>query len=253
LRTDEIASKGRPPAKADINLARSGIKRFMDVEKRRSFLAERIGRALESSFRRAYGRFGVNPQRYLRELRLGHGLPIQAYPDVYNIHPAALDHVAARTIAGTRRIAAVEGAGFGLGGALTLLPDVSVLGVITLRLIQKLGLIYGFEYSTEEERAELWIATASAAGVDVGRDWVKKQVIERLAVRIAEKAGGELAEKVSGALVPVLGAGLGAVLNAYFISGWGRRAHGYFRDKHLEWRDRALPPFHGTASPLLDE
>jgi len=223
----------------------------MAAQRGRSFLAQRLGRALESSFRRAYGRFGVNQGRYLRELRLGHGLPIQTYRDVYNIHLAALDHVAERTIAGTRRIAIVEGAGFGLGGALTLLPDVSVLGVITLRLIQKLGLIYGFEYSTEEEMADLWIATASAAGVDVGRDWVKKQVIERLVARIAEKAGGELAEKLSGALVPILGAGLGAVLNAYFITGWGRRAHGYFREKHLEWRERALPPF--QVPPLLNE
>jgi len=228
----------------------------MAGERRRSFLAQRIGRVLESSFRRAHGRFGVNPDRYLRELRLAHGLPIQAYQDVYSLHPAALDHVAERTIAATRRIAIVEGAGFGLGGALTLLPDVSVLGVITLRLIQKLGLIYGFEYSTEEERAELWIATASAAGVDLGRDWVKKQVIERLLTRIAEKAGGELAEKLTGALVPILGAGLGGVLNAYFITGWGRRAHGYFRGKHLEWRERPdgmLPQLQAAPSPLLIE
>lgn len=228
----------------------------MVAAKRPSFLAQRIGRALESSFRRAYGRFGVNPERYLRELRLAHGLPIQTYRDAYSIHPAALDHVAERTIAGTRRIAIVEGAGFGLGGALTLLPDVSVLGVITLRLIQKLGLIYGFEYSTEEEMAELWIATASAAGVDVGRDWVKKQVIERLVARIAEKAGGELAEKLSGALVPILGAGLGGVLNAYFITGWGRRAHGYFRDKHLEWRERPegmIRQLPAASPPLLIE
>jgi uncharacterized protein (DUF697 family) len=232
------------------------IKEFMAVEKPRSFLAQRISRALESSFRRAYGRFGVNPERYLRELRLGHGLPIEAYRDVYSLHPAALDHIAERTIAGTRRIAIVEGAGFGLGGVLTLLPDVSVLGVITLRMIQKLGLIYGFEYSTEEERAELWIATATAAGVDVGRDWIKKQVIERLVARIAEKAGGELAEKLSGALVPILGAGLGGVLNAYFITGWGRRAHGYFRDKHLEWRKRPagmLPQLQAAPPRLLIE
>jgi uncharacterized protein (DUF697 family) len=232
------------------------IKEFMAVEKPRSFLAQRISRALESSFRRAYGRFGVNPERYLRELRLGHGLPIEAYRDVYSLHPAALDHIAERTIAGTRRIAIVEGAGFGLGGVLTLLPDVSVLGVITLRMIQKLGLIYGFEYSTEEERAELWIATATAAGVDVGRDWIKKQVIERLVARIAEKAGGELAEKLSGALIPILGAGLGGVLNAYFITGWGRRAHGYFRNKHLEWRERPagmLPQLQDASPRLLIE
>ena len=199
-------------------------------------LARRISGVLESSLRRAYRRFSVNPARYLEELRKGHGLPITAYRDVYSLHPEALDHVAGRIISGTRRLAVFEGASFGLGGAITLLPDVSFLGVITFRLIQKLGLVYGFEHSTEEEKAELWLAAASAAGVDVGRDWIRKQVIERLAERIAEKAGTELAEKIAGGLVPVIGAGFGAVLNAYFITGWGRRAHGYFREKHLAWR-----------------
>lgn len=203
-----------------------------------SLVARRISGALEAGLRRAYGRFSVNPSRYLDELRKAHGLPIAIYSDVYRLHPEALDHVAGCVIAGTRRLAIVEGASFGLGGAITLLPDVSFLGVITFRLIQKLGLTYGFEHSTEEEKAELWLAAATAAGVDVGRDWIKKQVIERLAERIAEKAGSELAEKLAGGLVPVIGAGFGAVLNAYFINGWGRRAHGYFRTKHLEWRRR---------------
>lgn len=210
-----------------------------------SFLSRRISRALQRGLKRAYRRFGVKPERYLDELRLGHGLPIMAFSDVFDLHPAALDHVAERTISGSRRLAILEGAGFGFGGALTLLPDVSLLGVITLRLIQKLGLIYGFEYTTEEEKVELWMAVASAAGVDMTRDWIKKQVIERLMTRIAEKAGTELAEKVTTGMVPLLGAGLGAVLNGYFITGWGRRAQHYFRDKHFE---RCQQPALGPAS-----
>jgi hypothetical protein len=220
-----------------------------------SFLAGRISRALETSLTRAYNRFSVNPARYLHELRKAHGLPIAVYSDVYRLHPEALDHVANRVISGTRRLAIVEGASFGFGGAITLLPDVSFLGVITFRLIQKLGLVYGFEHSTEEEKAELWLAAASAAGVDMGRDWVKKQLIERVAARIAEKAGSEVAEKIAGGLVPVIGAGFGAVLNAYFIAGWGRRAQGYFRDKHLQWRrslGTSAVEIPGSYPPLLN-
>ena len=215
-------------------------------------MAGRIGRVIEKSLRRAYGSFAVDQERYLRELRQGHGLPLRTFRDAFEIHPAALDDVARRTIAGTRRLAIIEGAGFGLGGVFTLLPDVSILGVMTFRLIQKLGLIYGFEFSTEEERAELWLAAASAAGVEAGRDWVKKQVIEKLATRIAEKAGTELAEKLAARIIPVISAGLGGTLNAYFINGWGRRAHSYFRDKHFEWRDRPAI-LAERVTPLLKE
>ena len=42
-------------------------------------------------------------------------------------------------------------------------------------MIQKLSLIYGFPYNTEQEEAELWVAAASAAGVDIGRELVEKQ------------------------------------------------------------------------------
>jgi uncharacterized protein (DUF697 family) len=219
----------------------------------KSFLSQRISRAVERGLKRAYGRFGVKPDRYLNELRRGYGLPIASFSDIFDLHPAALDNVADRTISGSRRMAILEGAGFGLGGAFTLLPDVSVLGVITLRLIQKLSLVYGFEYTTEEEQVELWMAVASAAGVDVARDWIKKQVIERLMTRIAEKAGTELAEKITTGMVPLLGAGLGAVLNAYFITGWGRRAQHYFRDKHFERRGQpALGPATARQHLLTD-
>lgn len=217
-----------------------------------SLLARRIGSALEGSFTRAYGRFRVKPERYLHELRKTHGLPLASFRDVYTVHPAALDHVAERTISGAKRLAVVQGASLGWGGVLTALPDVSALGVITFRLIQKLGLIYGFDYSTEDARPELWLAVASAAGVDAGREWVQKQVIRRLVERIAEKAGADLAEKLSAGLVPVLGAGLGGVLNAYFISGWGRRSHGYFRSRHLELRgQRTLAAAIIPSSPRL--
>jgi uncharacterized protein (DUF697 family) len=215
-------------------------------------MAGRFGRVLEKSLKRAYGSFAVNPERYLHELRHAHGLPLASFHDAFQIHPAALDHVAERTIKGTRRLAIVEGAGFGLGGFFTLLPDVSILGVITFRLIQKLSLIYGFEFVTEEERAELWMAAASAAGVEAGRDWVKKQVIERIATRIAEKAGTELAEKLAAGIIPIVSAGLGGTLNAYFINGWGRRAQDYFRAKHMEWRERPAI-LTGRVTPLLEE
>jgi uncharacterized protein (DUF697 family) len=230
----------RPEADGGIQAAGGGIESAMANPASRSRLAQALSRAVGKGLRRAYGRFCVSPSRYLHELRRAHGLPFDRFGDAFAVHPAALDRVAERTIAGTRRLAIVQGAGFGFAGPITLLPDVSLLGVLTFRLIQKLALLYGFDYTTEEERAELWLATASAAGVDAGREWIRRQVIERLTARIAEKAGGELAEKLSAGLVPVLGAGLGGVLNAYFISGWGRRAHEHFRAKHFERRQGVM-------------
>jgi hypothetical protein len=205
-----------------------------------SWLTRRIQWALNLGFMRAYRSVKVDPHRYILHLRRAHGLPINTLHQVYSFHPAALDHVADQTIKASMKLAAAEGAGFGVGGLITIVPEFSVLAAITLRMMQKLSLIYGFAYSTDAEVAELWIATASAAGVDVGKDFLEKEVLERfvprIVRRIAVKAGTEVAEKWSGRLLPVLSSAIGGTLNYYFVREWGHRAKRYFREKHLSVR-----------------
>jgi uncharacterized protein (DUF697 family) len=161
-------------------------------------------------------------------------------------------------IRGGMKMAAAEGAGFGLGGILTIVPDLGILSAITMRTIQKLSLIYGFELNTDEEIADLWIAAASAAGVDIGRELLEKEVVNkfvpRVIQRIAVKAGSEVAEKWAGRLIPLTSSAIGCALNYYFVRAWGLRAQAHFRAKHLEARRRFVEDqirLPGAPSPML--
>ncbi|HET7750547.1 MAG TPA: EcsC family protein [Terriglobales bacterium] len=207
-----------------------------------SWLMRRVEAALRGGFTQAYQTVKVDPARFLLQLRAAYGLPISTYRGVYSLDIAHLDDVADQTIHGAMKIAAVEGAGLGLGGVLTVLPDLSILAAITLRTIQKLSLIYGFEFNTDEETAELWLATASAAGVDLSREFLEKEVVSRLVPRvirrIAVQASGEVVEKWSGRLIPVASSFIGGGLNYYFVRAWGERANAHFRRKHLGVRER---------------
>ena len=111
-----------------------------------------------------------------------------------------------------------------------------------MRTIQKLSLIYGFEFNTEEETAELWIAAASAAGVDISRELLEKEVVSRFVPRviqrIAAQASGEVVEKWSGRMIPLASSLIGAGLNYYFVRAWGERARSHFRKRHMEMRGR---------------
>jgi hypothetical protein len=153
-----------------------------------------------------------------------------------------LDDVAESVIRGGMKLAAAEGAGFGLGGILTIVPDLGILSAITMRTIQKLSLIYGFELNTDDEIAELWIAAASAAGVDISRELLEKEVVNRFVPRviqrIAVRAGAEVVEKWAGRLIPITSSAIGCALNYYFVKAWGERARTHFRAKHLEGRSR---------------
>jgi uncharacterized protein (DUF697 family) len=140
------------------------------------------------------------------------------------------------------KLAAVEGAGLGMGGIITIMPDLGILSAITMRMIQKLSLVYGFELNTDDEIAELWIAAASAAGVDISRELLEKEFVNRFVPkviqRIAVRASTEVVEKWAGRLIPVASSAIGCALNYYFVRAWGQRALAHFRKKHLEVRQR---------------
>jgi hypothetical protein len=204
----------------------------MTEEITKSWLRGRLEEALGSGLTRAYETVKVDPAKFLLQLRAAYGLPIGM------------------------KVAAAEGAGLGLGGIITIIPDLSILAGITLRTIQKLSLLYGFEFNTDDEIAELWIAAASAAGVDISRELLEKEVINRFVPRviqrIAVQASGEVVEKWAGRLIPVLSSLIGAGLNYYFVRAWGERARAHFRTKHLDVRQRlavvAATPVAGLPS-----
>jgi hypothetical protein len=212
----------------------------MAEESKRSWLMRRAEQALKQGFTRAYDTVKVDPGKYLLQLQAAHGLPISSFHGVFSVELGALDNVAGDTIRGAMKVAAVEGAGLGIAGLITVIPDLSILAAITLRTVQKLSLLYGFEYNTDDEIAELWIAAASAAGVDISRELLEKEVINRFVPRviqrIAAQASGEMVEKWAGRLIPVASSVIGAGLNYYFVRAWGQRAQWHFRQKHLALR-----------------
>jgi len=198
--------------------------------------------AVRKAFTRAYKTIQVDPEKYLQQLRMAYDIPAITYNGVFGIELHTLDHIAEETIRSSMKLAAAEGAGMGMGGLFTVIPDLGFLAAITMRMIQKLSLIYGFPYTTEEEQAELWVAAATAAGVDITRDLVEKQVISkfvpRVIQRIAAQASAEMVEKWAGRLIPVVSGVIGAGLNYYFVRVWGERALGHFRQRHLAVRQQ---------------
>jgi hypothetical protein len=214
----------------------------MIEQSRKSWLRRRIESSFQRGFQRAYETVKVNPARFLLQLQSVYGVPAASFQGFSSVDIDVLDDVAERVIRGSMKVAAAEGAGLGLGGFITMVPDLSFLALITLRTIQKLSLVYGFEYSNDEETAELWIAAGSAAGVDISRDLLEKEVVNkfvpRVIQRIAAQASKEVVEKWAGRLIPLASSLIGAGLNYYFIRAWGQRARTHFRERHLEARRR---------------
>jgi hypothetical protein len=192
--------------------------------------------AVRVGFRRAYPRVHLDAEKFLHHARHAYNLPIASWRDIHRLDEKALVPAARKIIYSSARMAALEGMGLGIGGLATVLPDMGILAAITFRMLQKLSLIYGFEYSTPDEIAGLWLAAASAAGLDFTRELVEKQALEHLVPRIVDamalKVGAEVAEKWAGRVLPLLSAGAAATLNYYFVRSWGIRAQRHFVERH---------------------
>src|SRR6266851_1766025 len=214
----------------------------MSEAEKKSWLRRRAEGAIRGGLTLAYETVRVDPARFLMQLRIAYGLPVASFRGVYTLEMERLDDVAESVIRSGMKLAAVEGAGFGLGGILTIVPDLGILSAITMRTIQKLSLVYGFEMNTDDEIAELWIAAASAAGVDISRELLEKEVVNkfvpRVIQRIAARASAEVVEKWAGRVIPLASSAIGAGLNYWFVRAWGERAKAHFRQRHLEIRNQ---------------
>ncbi|MGD0569603.1 MAG: EcsC family protein [Candidatus Sulfotelmatobacter sp.] len=209
----------------------------------KSWLRRRVEKTLIKGLTRAYSTVQVDPERFLVQLRTAYRMPISGYHGIYSLEMGEIDAVAKEIIHSGMKLAAVEGAGFGLGGMITIFPDLGILSAITMRTIQKLSLVYGFQFNTDDEIAELWIAAASAAGVDISRDLIEKEVVNkfvpRVIQRIAARASAEVVEKWAGRMIPLVSSAIGCALNYWFVRAWGERAKAHFRQRHLQLRQHA--------------
>src|SRR5580693_5404410 len=220
-------------------------------QQRKSWLRRRVEGALVKGMTRAYSTVQVNPEKFLVQLRTAYRMPISGYHGTYSLDIGELDAVADSVVRSGMKVAAVEGAGFGLGGLMTIVPDLGILSAITMRTIQKLSLVYGFQFNTDGEIAELWIAAASAAGVDVGRELIEKEVVNKFVPKVIQRsaaaASGEIVERWAGRVIPLLSSAIGAALNYWFVRAWGARAKAHFRQRYLLVREKSqqtvlMPP-----------
>jgi hypothetical protein len=224
--------------------------------KSKSWLRGRVEKTLVKGLTRAYSTVQVDPEKFLLRLRTAYRLPISGYHGTYSLEIRELDGVADDIVRSGMKLAAVEGAGFGMGGLITILPDLGILSAITMRTIQKLSLVYGFQFNTDGEIAELWIAAASAAGVDISRELMEKEVINkfvpRVIQRIAARASAEVVEKWAGRMIPLISSALGAGLNYWFVRAWAERAKSHFRQRHLQIRQQTeQAPLTQRTTPIL--
>ena len=202
------------------------------VERPPASLWERIraepDRAPEYIALAAADRFGPTAEEWVRVAGAGHT-------------PEELARIAFKKHV---RMARLEGAALGVGGAITVGPDLVALLWIQSRMIFYVAAAYGYDPHHPMRPAELLALQGvypTAAEAREALDGVGKRMAQALAeralrsghhegihLRLAKYAAKRVAKRYAGRLVPFLGAPLGAVQNAAATKEVGLRALDYY-------------------------
>lgn len=193
------------------------------------------------------------------------GLQVNSIRDLENYGIEELDALAREHFTSNKIIAALEGAGCGLGGLGLIAADIPSLFGISFRSIQQIGCCYGFDMQDPEMLPLIMGIMHAGSGFNVA---VKSSVLADMHIAAAALAGkaayGKLAErtktalmvellkKTSGALpgqiaknisgrklgqvIPVIGAAVGAGFNYWFMSNTILAAYMLFRKLSIEKR-----------------
>ncbi len=145
--------------------------------------------------------------------------------------------------------AAAEGAAGGASGLVGLVFDIPASITLALRTIHKIGLCYGYTCSSEED-ARFAYGILGASGANVMDDKIaaltmlraEKTVAGRItpdalvkaAQALAKQLGIHLTKRKALAAIPLVGAGIGGSVNAWWMREVGWAARRAFQERWLQ-------------------
>jgi hypothetical protein len=155
--------------------------------------------------------------------------------NVYGIEGPALAEMARKR---HNNLASVEGAATGVGGFITLIPDLLGLAWIQSRLVFFVAAAYGFDPRDPMRPAELLVlmglyatpgearAALDGAGETVAEAWVggKLSRDEALALKLAKMVGKRTGKRIAGRLIPGFAIAFNSVANRHDTNDLAKRA-----------------------------
>lgn len=195
----------------------------------------------------------------LLEIARSKGLAASSLEELRDLPLEKLDPLARSHFNQNTLLAAVEGGGAGLGGAVLIAADIPLLFTINFRLIQQIGGSYGFPMRGPSFRPlilSIYNVAASSAR-DAKSDALREVSVAAAAFAHDQSYKGrvsgtfrdqnrhlprEIAKNIVGRkigqTIPIAGAAVGAGINYWFTNETAEAAYMLFRAMYLERKER---------------
>ena len=190
------------------------------------------------------------------------GIDVADYRELHQHDIEDLDRIARRYFGSNKIVAALEGAGCGLGGMALIAADVPALFTISFRAIQQIGSSYGFDMedpdmlpvvmsvfsvgTTASNTAKrVALRDMRAAAVALGKNWTYTKVAQATRTGVVvgllkentkhlpKAIASNITKRKLAQAIPLVGVAVGAGFNYWFVSNTTRAAYMLFREMHL--------------------
>jgi len=153
------------------------VRRMADGRNPKSWLRLRVEKAVAKGTTGPIPQLQVNPQNFCCSLRTAYRLPVSGYHGVYSLEVRRGSiRLRMNLIRGGMNWPPRRARGFRLGGLITIILDLGILSAhpTIAHRFRSSAWFMASSSIRNNEIAELWIAAASAAGVDISRELLEK-------------------------------------------------------------------------------
>lgn len=227
-----------------------------------------IGKTLDElgAYIQTGGRYLIDPSSILKELENAAQLP----PNQLSIQTASqlplqtMDHVAQKLITSRKQWATLQGATTGFGGIFTLVIDIPALLGLSLKVLQEMALVYGYNPNDYHERIFIVQCLQFAASDYVGKQAILKnlsqydeQVVNRESIsqikgwrEVIQTFRDQYTWKKMLQAFPIVGIIIGAYLNRSLLSDVAETGHMLYRKRRIAKRLKQLDQHSTQLKPF---
>jgi hypothetical protein len=221
------------------------------------FVHKKVGALLDEmgSYIQNGGKYLTSHKQMFKQIEKKTGQQIQSIEDIAVINLEQMNELSRNLTNSRRKAAAVQGATTGVGGLFTLTIDIPALLGISLKTLQEISLIHGYNPDEKEERVFIIKCLQFASADVVG----KKAILDNLSAYYeGEVSSNEVMAQIQGwrevvytyrdqfgwkklfQLVPVAGILFGAFTNRAMVSDIAEAGTMLYRKRRITERLKSL-------------
>ncbi|MFD2443019.1 EcsC family protein [Bacillus sp. CGMCC 1.16607] len=139
---------------------------------------EKIGLLLEEmgSYLQTGGKYLIQEKQLLKTIQKNADVPIESIQDVSTIPLAKMKQISQQISDKRVKVAAIQGASTGFGGLFTLAIDIPALLGLSLKTLQEIAIIYGFDPNDKNERVFIIKCLQFTSSDIVGKEAILKEL-----------------------------------------------------------------------------